>query len=172
MKFSPNHNDNRIRAIYGGFIVIAFAMMCFGTGLVRTVLLSLSIVFLGVGLYLFIRCDMTTYTYIVTRKGERLDFYIDKSFGKRGAYVCYYPLTDAVSLEKYERSKRKALKEKHGKVFIYNYCHNKLVGEKYIFTFKNEGYFDSVIIELDKKSFEYLKASMKEQTEGEAVENQ
>ena len=160
MKFSPNHNDIRIRAVYGGLVLAAFVMMCFGTGVVRTVLLSLSVVFLGVGLYLFIRCDMTTYTYLVIEKDEGFDFYIDKSSGKKGAYVCFYPLTDAVSLEKYDRSKRAELKKKHGKVFIYNYCHNKLTGLKYILTFKNEGYYDSVIIELDCKSLEYLKAAM------------
>lgn len=160
MKFSPNHNDNRMRMIYGGLVVCAFVGMCFGTGIVRTVLLSLSMVVLAVGIFLFIRCDMTTYTYIVMENEKRFDFYIDKSTGKRGAYVCYYPLSDAVCLEKYDRAKRNELKKKYGKVFIYNYCHNKLVGEKYILVFKNDGYHDAVIIELDEGSLKYLNTAI------------
>ena len=165
MKFSPNHSDSRMRAVYAALVIIAFVCMSFGEGVVRAVLLSLGLVCLGTGLYLFIRCDMTTYTYIVMENEGRLDFYIDKATGKRGAYVCYYPLKDAVCLEVYEKGTKKSINERFGKTFIYNYCHNKLSGEKYILVFDNEGYHDAVIIELDQKSLEYLKAGISKETE-------
>ena len=145
-----------MRVVYATLVIAAFVMMSFGTGIVRAILMSLAVLCLGVGLYLFIRHDMTTYTYIVLENEDRLDFYIDKATGKRGAYVCYYPLSEVVGFEKYERGTKKALREKYGKVFVYHYSHNRFCDDKYILVFQNEGYCDAVICQFDPACVEYL----------------
>ncbi|MBQ7225198.1 MAG: hypothetical protein IJX02_01195 [Clostridia bacterium] len=167
MKYTPKHSDIIMRTIYGGNIACALVMMMLGTGLVRTILLSFSVVLLAVGLFLFIRHDLTSFTYIVMENEKRLDFYVDRAVGKRGAYACYYPLSDAVLIEKYEKGTKKRLYSEYGKVFVYNYCHNRFTKDKYIVMFRNDGYFDAVVIELDTGCYEYLKkgieASKREQ---------
>ena len=65
MNYSPKHDDTKIRAIYGALIVLGLAFTVIGTGLVKTVFTALSLVFIATGLYLFIRHDLTSYTYIV-----------------------------------------------------------------------------------------------------------
>ena len=156
MKYSPRHEDTLMRAIYGVLVIAAFVMMSFGTGIVRAVLLSASVVCLGVGLYLFMRHDLTTYTYIVMENEGRLDFYVDKSTGKRGAYVCYYPLCDAIGVFPLEKGAKKELSAKHGKVFFYNYSHNRFCQNKYVVLFQNDGYCDGVICQLDSGSVTYI----------------
>ena len=156
MNYSPKHDDTKIRAIYGALIVLGLAFTVIGTGLVKTVFTALSLVFIATGLYLFIRHDLTSYTYIVMENEGRLDFYVDRVVGKRGAYVCYYPLCDAVAFEVYKKGTRKELEEKYGKVFVYNYCHNRFCKERHIIVFKNDGYYDAVICQLDPQGAEYL----------------
>lgn len=156
MNYSPKHDDTKIRAIYGALIVLGLAFTAVGTGLIKTVFTALSLAFIATGLYLFIRHDLTSYSYIVMENEGRLDFYVDRVVGKRGAYVCYYPLCDAVSLQTYERGTKKALGEKYGKVFVYNYCHNRFCKERHIIVFKNDGYYDAVICQLDPQSVGYL----------------
>ena len=160
MKFSPQHSDVRMRAIYASLIVSSFVLMSVGTGIVKTVLLSLAVVCLGVGITLFIKCDMTTYTYIVLDREKGLDFYVDRANGKRSAYVCYYPLSDAIALEKYEKGTRKALRQRFGKSFFYHYSHNRFCCDRYVLVFKNEGYCDCVICQLDKESYDFLKGAI------------
>lgn len=165
MKYTPKHTDNLLRAIYGSLIVASFVLMGFGTGLVRTILMSLSVVFLAVGLFLFIRHEITTYSYIVIENGDRLDFYVDKLTGKRGAYVCYYPLCDALAIEKYEKGTKKEINSKYGKTFTYNYCHNRFCGEKYIIVFQNDTHRDAVLCQLEASHAEYIKKAIPQSEE-------
>jgi hypothetical protein len=128
-----------------------------GEGIAKIVFTTLSLVFIATGLYLFIKHDLTTYTYIVMENEGRLDFYVDRVVGKRGSYVCYYPLSDLILVEKYEKGITRELNKKYGKTFVYKYLHNKFGNEKYIILFKNQGYNDAVVCQLDTSSFEYIK---------------
>ena len=159
MNYSPKHNDIKMRAVYGFLIVLGLALNFVGTGLVKTVASALSLILLAVGLYFFVKHDMTTYTYILMENEGRVDFYIDRVVGKRGAYVCYYPLSDTVLAEKYEKGTRDKVNREYGKVFIYNYTHNRFCGDKQILVFKNEGYYDAVIVELSRECFDYIQKS-------------
>ena len=156
MNYSPKHDDTKIRAIYGIFIVVGLMFMSVGTGMVKVIFTTLSLALIATGLYLFIRHDLTSYSYIVMENDGRLDFYVDKTVGKRGAYVCYYPLCDAVLFEGYEKDTKKALSEKYGKVFVYNYTHNRFCKDRQVIVFKNDGYYDAIICQLDVESAEYL----------------
>ena len=160
MKYTPKHSDNFMRAIYGSLLVAAFILMSFGTGYVRAILMSLSVICLGAGMYLFIKHEITTYSYIVMENENRLDFYVDKTTGKRGAYVCYYPLCDALAIEKYEKGIRKKLEQKYGKTFVYRYCHNIFCGEKYLVVFQKAYIVGRSAVIIATQLFEHLSNSI------------
>ena len=77
MKYSPSHKDTVMRAIYGFLIILGFALLLVGEGLLKTIFTSLSMVLLVTGMYLFIRYELTTFTYIVMENEKRLDFWVD-----------------------------------------------------------------------------------------------
>lgn len=159
MNYSPKHNDTPMRVIYGALITVGLIMYMLGGGNLELVFTSVALVLIGTGLYLFIKHDLTTFTYIVMENEGRLDFYVDRVVGKRGSYVCYYPLCDLVIIEKYEKGTRKRLNKEYGKTFVYKYFHNRFNKEKYVLVFKNQGYHDAVVCQLDTKAFEYLKSA-------------
>lgn len=170
MNFAPKHTDNILRGIYAFLVLASLIFMNFGTGIVRTVFMSLSVISLATGLYLFMRHEMTTFTYIVMENDGRLDFYVDKSSGKRGSYVCYYPLSDTLHFSKYEKGTKKEIYQKFGKTFVYNYRHNRFCGDKYIIVFQNNGYCDAVICELDEKHVSVLEKAISKSKESKAEE--
>lgn len=156
MKISPRHNDTKMRAIYGALIVLSVAFMNIGTGIVHTVFMCLTVLCLCAGLFLFLRFELTTYSYILRENDDGFDFYVDKSTGKRGSYVCFYSLKDCVALEKLENGKKKEIQENHGKTFFYNYIHNRFSNEKYVIVFQDEKHCHGIVCQLDNQSYERL----------------
>ena len=149
-----------MRVIYGFLITSGFVMMSVGEGLAKTVLSSLALVFLATGLYLFIRYEMTTYTYIAMENDNRIDFYVDREVGKRGGYVCYFPLSDCRELSPLTKGKKSEIRAKYGKSFFYNYCHNRIGVKKHIIVFENDGFHDCIICQLDEKALSYLERAI------------
>lgn len=145
-----------MRAIYGSLLVLAVAFMNIGTGLVHTIFLCGTVVCLCTGLFLFIRFEMTTFSYVVREGNDGLGFFVDKSTGKRGAYVCYYELKDCVAIERLVKGKKKEIEAKHGKTFFYGFCHNKFSAEKYIVVFQYGDRCDGIVCQLDESSVAYL----------------
>lgn len=149
MKYSPKRTDNAIRAIYAILLIMTVLFAGTGSGITKAILSSLALIFLTSSLYLFIRYDMTSYTYILSEKDGGYDFYIDKYVGKRGGYVCFYPISDSVMFEKYEKGMKKSLRNKYGNIHFYNYSQNIIKSDKSIIVFSNTDYFDAVIFEPD-----------------------
>ena len=167
MQFSPKHNDIKMRAIYGGLTVLALGLMYIGTGLVHTILMCGTVLCLCTALFLFTRFEMTTFSYLVREGNEGLGFFVDKSTGRRGAYVCYYELKDCVAIEKLTKGKKKEIQAKHGKTFFYRFYHNMFAAEKYIVVFQNEGHCDGIICQLDEASLSYLSRAVAHVKENE-----
>ena len=169
MKFTPKHNDIKMRAIYGSLIVLAVAFMNIGTGIVHTVFMCGTVVCLCTGLFLFTRFEMTTFSYLVRESDEGLGFYVDKATGRRGAYVCFYLLKDCVALERLSKEKKREIQAKHGKTFFYGFNHNKFSTEKYIVVFQNNDHCDGIVCQLDEASLCQLSRAIsiaKKQAEG------
>lgn len=157
MKYSPKRTDNAIRAIYAALLIMTVLFAGTGSGVTKAILSSLALIFLTASLYLFIRYDMTSYTYMLSEKNGGYDFYIDKYVGKRGGYVCFYPISDSVMFEKYEQGMKKSLREKYGNIRFYNYSQNIIKADKSIIVFANTGYYDAVIFEPDSQFSEMIK---------------
>lgn len=150
MKYSPKRTDNAIRAIYAALLIMTVLFAGTGSGVAKAILSSLALISLTASIYLFIRYDMTSYIYMLNERNGGYDFYIDKYVGKRGGYVCFYPISDSVTFEKYEKGTKKALRKKYGNIRFYNYSQNIIKADKSIIVFANTNYFDAVIFEPDK----------------------
>ena len=160
MKFSPTHNDNVMRAIYGILVLGGLVLFNIGEGLLKTVFMSVSLVFLATGLFLFIRFEMTSFTYILMENEKRLDFYVDRAVGKRGTYVCYFPLYDCVELLDYTKESKKELKKKYPKIVFFNYCHNKVGVKKQVMVFEVDDTYEAIVVQLDEYK-NYMEESIK-----------
>ena len=64
MNYSPKHEDTRMRVIYGFLIALGFILYMLSGSSLQLLFTCLSLILIGTGLYLFIRYDLTTYTYI------------------------------------------------------------------------------------------------------------
>ena len=158
MKFIPARKDIKIRILYS--VLLIGAIICFFpfiTGIMHTVMQSIGIIMLTSSLAIFIKYESTTFSYILIEKNGHLDFYIDKHVGKRGAYGCFFPVSDAVKIVKMADDTKAELKKEFKNIFFYNYAKNIFCGEKHIIVFENEGRFDAVIFEPDGKFLSLIK---------------
>ena len=151
MNYSPKHNDIKMRAVYGFLIVLGLALNFVGEGLVKTVLSAVSLILLAVGLYLFVKHDMTTYTYILMENEGRVDFYIDRVVGKRGAYVCYFPISDCVCHGTFTDTTRSELNAKYNDCSFSKYVQNFMTGKRYFALFAHEGRHQCVVFEANEE---------------------
>ena len=161
MKFIPARKDTKIRIIYSALLI--GAIICFSpiaSGIIHTVMQSLGIVVLTSSLAIFIKYESTTFSYILIEKNGHFDFYIDKHVGKRGAYVCYFPVSDAVKIVKLTDTAKDELRTEYENIYFYNYGKNVFCGEKHIIVFKNESKYDAVIFEPDEKFVTLIKEDM------------
>ena len=124
MKYSPKKQDILIRAIYFVLLALSVVFMNFGNGYIKTVFYCLSIADLVAALYLIIKYEMTKYEYLVINNNDKFFFCINKYIGRRGGYVCYFPMEDACELLKKWDTSKKLLKEKYKNITFYSYCQN------------------------------------------------
>ena len=148
MKYTPPRNDRKIRGIYCCLFMVAIIglLIPYG-GIVTTVIQCSAFLFLTASVFLLIKYELYTYTYILSERNGTLDFYINKVSGKRGSYVCYFPLTDAVYFEKLEKGYAENLRRTYESIAFYKYNKNIFTGEKYIIIFENGSRYDAVIFE-------------------------
>lgn len=157
MNYSPKHTDNAMRILYGANFFFSIVLLMLGEGIWRTIGVSVGMVLLVIATYLFIRYELTTFTYILSAKQHDFDFFVDKRTGKRGSYVCYYPISSVVYLGS-GKGLKKQLRKKYKNIVFYNYTHNRFGTNKSIIVFQHaKGEFDGIIFECNDAYKEYLK---------------
>lgn len=164
MTYTPKHNDKSLRTIYMVlFFVSIIAIILNGIRKDNYSWLYISIAMLSlVGfLVMLISFELTTYSYILNAKSKSYDFFVDRSVGKRGGYVCFFPLSDLVFLTKNDESTRERLREKYKKIQFNRYVHNIFSKQTYILVFKNTNYYDAVIIEANDTYLAFLNKAIK-----------
>lgn len=151
MKYSPKKTDSTVRLVYSVLLIIGFVLMMYsGTGYISIITRSLSLVFIAVSLYIFIRYDCTVYEYILIERNSTLDFYVNRLTGKRGSYVCYFPLTDARDFGDY--SGTDAIEKKFPSVRFSKYIQNFMSAKELSYVvFEKDGAFDCIIFEPSKE---------------------
>ncbi len=158
MNFTPKHKDGALRALYLGLFALGFiTMLMNGEGTKGIVFTCVSLISLVGGLYLLMRYELTTFSYVMNAKENDFEFFVNKSVGKRGNYICFYMVSDIVRFEPYNSEMRENLKKDYQRIFFYNYTHNLFKEQKQVIVFKNSSHYDAVIIEADEAYNEYIK---------------
>ncbi len=162
MQYTHKRKNLVVRIVYICLIACGFVSYNLGEGALGSLLTALSLVSIVAGIYLFIRYEMTAYTYIINTKDKDYDFFVNKSTGRRGNYVCYYYMSDAVKVVKYSKQARADLKKEYKSIGYYSFCNNFMNNDKYIVVFKNTDYYDLIVLEMDedfKKHFDSCMAT-------------
>lgn len=158
MNYTPKRNGGTIRALYLGLLALTLISIAVSGqwGSRRIALISISMISLVAGVYLMMRYELTTYTYILSAKENDFDFFVNKATGKRGSYVCYYLISDVASFVPYEKDTKDELVKKYHNISFYTYTNNAQC-KKNALVFQNAGHYDAIIMESDEAYDEYLK---------------
>lgn len=161
MNYTPKHKDGIVRALYCGLIALAFILMLVrAEGTQRTVFTCVAMGTLVAGVFLLMRYELTTYSYILSAKENDFDFFVNKSSGKRGSYVCYYLMSDVIKIVPYEKDTKGKLEREYQKILFFNYTNNLFGAKKHVIIFNNKGKYEGVIIEADEACLEYLQNAL------------
>ena len=159
MNFTPKRNNGNVRALYLGLLALGVILITVSGQFANTrriAFICISMVSLVCGVYLMMRYELTTFTYILNAKENDFDFFVDKATGKRGAYVCYYKISDVASFIPCEKETKDELVKKYVNISFFTYTNNASCKTN-VLVFANSGHYDAVIIERDEAYDEYLK---------------
>lgn len=172
MKYSPKKTDLKIRIIYGALFVLAVFCMLFNFDpSIKVYFSSVGLLSLVSSLYLFIKLEFTTYEYILIERNDTLDFYVNKIVGRRGNYVCYFPLSDALELCEYTSESKARLKEQYKNPLIYKYNQNVLCGKRYALVFENDNLPCVIVIEPNDELISHIEKELSRQKEIKSLDN-
>ena len=162
MNFTPKRKNGNMRALYLGLLGLGLILMVLNpeNNSRRTAFVLVSLVSLTVGIYLMVRYELTTYTYILNAKEDDFDFFVDKSTGKRGNYVCYYKISDVASYLPYEKDTKDELVKKYINISFYTYTNNPSCKTN-VLVFGNRGHYDAIIMERDEAYDEYIRNAIR-----------
>ena len=73
-----------------------------------------------------------TFIYIINEKDTDFDFYVHKSIGRRGDYVCYYYMSDVVEIVKHSKETRDEYIKKYQTAGVYSFYHNFTSKDKFL----------------------------------------
>ena len=158
MKFSPKHEGGAIRALYIGLFALALICMSlpFENGTRRTAMILISMASLVGAMYLMMRFELTTFTYVLNPKENSYDFFVEKAVGKRGNYVCAYSVLDIVNVLPYEKNTREMLSKEYAGILFHNYSHNMFSKKKQVIVIRSSPHYDALIVEMNEQFEAFL----------------
>ena len=148
------------RIIYLALIVIGFIMYPMGEGTIRLFFSIASIICLVGGIYLLIKCEMITITCIIKEKETDFDFFINRAVGRRGNYVCYYYVSDAIKVVKHTKEAVNEISKEYKNVGYYSFCHGLFSKDQYIILFKLKDAYDMIVVEMNDEFKAYFEECM------------
>ena len=135
MTYTHKKHAGIIRVIYLALLVIGFVLYPLQIGDMKLFFNLSSFVCLALGVYLLIKCEMITFTYIIKEKGSDFEFFVNRAMGRRGNYVCYYYVSDIIRIEKHTKEIVSEISKKHPGTGYYNFSHGIFSKDKYIILF-------------------------------------
>ena len=158
MNFTPKRKGGPVRAIYLGLLALGLISIVVSgqSPARRTAFICISMVSLVAGVYLLVRYELTTYSYILNAKETDFEFFVNKATGKRGNYVCFYMISDVASFLPYEKNTKEELLKKYQNISFYTYTNNASCKTN-VLVFANAGHYDAIIMESDEAYDEYIK---------------
>lgn len=160
MTYTHKKHAGIIRVIYLALLVIGFVLYPLQIGDMKLFFNLSSFVCLALGVYLLIKCEMITFTYIIKEKGSDFEFFVNRAMGRRGNYVCYYYVSDIIRIEKHTKEIVSEISKKHPGTGYYNFSHGVFSKDKYIILFELEGKYDMIIVEMNDEFKSYLENCM------------
>ena len=160
MTYTHKKHAGIVRIIYLALLVIGFVLYPIKIEGMELMFTLSSFVCLAAGVYLLIKCEMITYTYVIKEKGTDFDFFVNRAMGRRGNYVCYYFVSDIVKIEKHTKEIVSEISKKHIGCGYYNFSHGIFSKDKYIILFKLDGKYDMIIVEMNEEFKAYLEECM------------
>ena len=164
MTYTHKKHAGIIRVIYLALLVIGFVLYPIQIGDMKLFFNLSSFVCLALGVYLLIKCEMITFTYIIKEKGSDFEFFVNRAMGRRGNYVCYYYVSDIIRIEKHTKEIVSEISKKHPGTGYYNFSHGIFSKDNYIILFELEGKYDMIIIEMNDEFKSYLENCMSKST--------
>lgn len=164
MTYTHKKHAGIIRIIYLALIIIGFVlypMELEGNKLFFTLSSLFSIV---AGLYLLIKTEMVTYTYVIKEKKTDFDFFVNRAMGRRGNYVCYYYISDAIKVIKYSKEVVNELTKEYVNIGYYNFSHGIFSKDKYIILFKLKDEYNMILVEMNDEFKSYFENCMEKAT--------
>lgn len=160
MEYTHKKHLAVFRIIYLALIVSGFILYPLDyEGLKLFTTLS-SFACLVAGLYLLIKCEMITFTYVINERKTDFNFFINRSMGRRGNYVCYYYISDAVKVVKHTKEAVQEITREHPGCGYYSFCHGIFSKDQYIILFNLNGSYDMVIVEMNEEFKSYFESCM------------
>jgi len=158
MEYTHNRKNLVIRIVYYCLLACGILSFNIGEGIFKPIISSLSLISLVVSVYLIVRYELTTFTYVIRARDSDFDFFVNKAVGRRGNYICYYYASDIVKIVKYSKEAKEQLKAEFPRYGYYSFCNNFMNDDKYIVVFKNVDYYDFIVIEMDDSFKKYIEA--------------
>ncbi len=162
MNFTPKRKNGNVRAIYLGLLALGFiSIVVSGQWASRRIaFICISMVSLVGGVYLMMRYELTTYSYILNAKENDFEFFVNKATGKRGSYVCFYMISDVATFVPNEKDTKDELIKKYQNISFFTYTNNASCKTN-VLVFANAGHYDAIIMESDEAYDEYVKNAIK-----------
>ncbi len=158
MQYTHKKSSALVRFLFLTLIGLGFiiAFIPF-TGLIRSIMSTVAILCILGGMMIFMKYEATVYSVVINARETDFDFFINKSIGKRGSYICYFYISDALKVVKYDGadSKDEISKEYNGIVF-HSYVHNLKSRDRYAIIFKLDGRYDALVVELNNEALSRL----------------
>ena len=123
------------------------------------------------GAFFILKYELTEFSIVVNAKEDDVNFFINKTVGKRGNYDCYFKMSTCEEVLKLEKDSKKSLREKYSKIYFHTYCHNLVSQDKHAIIFKNDDQYECIICELNDTMLSYLESSMSLAKSAQSAEN-
>ena len=157
MNYTHEKKNGLARLIYMALFVVGCILACLELkGYYRVLFTTLGMAMVMIAIILFIRYESTTYSIVINPNKTDFDFFINKAVGRRGAYACYFYVSDTVEIVKYETGTKDELRRKYQGVEFYYYVHNIKSNDRYAIIFKyNDGMCAAVVCEMNAEALAY-----------------
>lgn len=160
MTYTHKKHAGIIRIIYLTLLVLGFVLYPMEFEGMKLIFTLSSFAALVSGVYLLIKCEMITFTYVIKERKTDFDFFVNRAMGRRGNYVCYYYVSDIVKIEKHTKEVVSEISKKHPGTGYYNFCHGIFSKNKYIILFKLDDKYDMIIVEMNDEFKAYVEGCM------------
>ena len=160
MEYTHKKRIGSLRIIYLALIVGGFILYPLGEGTIKLFFSIASVICLVGGVYFLLKCEMNTITCIIRERKTDFDFFINRSIGRRGNYVCYYYVSDAVKIVKHTKENVSEISKEYKSVGYYSFCHGIFSKDQYIILFKLKDNYDMIVVEMNDEFKAYFEDCM------------